>query len=225
MAGWCVCAGVVVVDIGVGGCGWYACCAVQGGRTALMWAGRWGKVRAMAMLLDRGADLEAKDNVWQSYLATEQWRLRSLSGILLPQTRDCALGHCFSQAGKSAIDLSKAEHFKALVPQILGTMRRDRERERTRFAEALAAKQTEIEEAQASCAKALAAKQAELEVLRAAKQAEVDAQAVAAEAYRSATVAAMAALGQRVKQLEGLAQLLWRSHSTATTCPPGQVPS
>ena len=42
----------------------------------------------------------------------------------------------------------------------------------------------------------------------AAKQAELDAHVAAAEAYRTATVAAMAALEHRVKQLEDLAQLL-----------------
>ena len=84
----------------------------------------------------------------------------------------------------------KAEHLKALVPQILENTRRARERER-------AAKQAKLEEAQARCAEALAAKQAEM-----------DAQADAAQAYRTATVAAMAALEHRVKQLEDLAQLL-----------------
>ncbi|KAA0153177.1 hypothetical protein FNF29_03366 [Cafeteria roenbergensis] len=59
-------------------------------QTPLMRAATFGHVESIQVLLDRGADLEAKD-----------------------------------KAGKSAIDLSKAEHFKALVPQILGTMRRD----------------------------------------------------------------------------------------------------
>ena len=36
---------------------------LQNGYTALLWAAYSGKVEAMALLLDRGADLEAKDNV------------------------------------------------------------------------------------------------------------------------------------------------------------------
>ena len=40
--------------------------ALQDGESALLWAVWSGKVEAVALLLDRGADLEAKDNVSQS---------------------------------------------------------------------------------------------------------------------------------------------------------------
>ncbi len=46
--------------------------ALQLGNTALSWAARNGQVEAMGLLLDRGADLEAKDSVSESALATEQ---------------------------------------------------------------------------------------------------------------------------------------------------------
>ena len=155
-----------------------------------MWAANSCKVEAVTLLLDRGADLEAKDIVRASALATERWRSPSLSDGSRLQTSHCALGLCCSQAGKAAVDWVTSEHLKALVPQILENTRRARERER-------AAKQAELEGAQARCAEALAAKQAEM-----------DAQADTAQAYRTATVAAMAALEARVKQLEDLAQLL-----------------
>ena len=184
------------------------CSVPQNGATALIAAARSGHVDAMAVLLDRGADLEAKDNVRASALAIEQWRSPSLSDGSRLQSGDRALGLCWSQAGKAAVEWVKAEHLKALVQQILENARRAREREQARCAEALAAKQAEMEEA-------LAAKQAEMEGAQArcaealaAKQAELDAQAGAAQAYRTATVAAMAALEHRVKQLEDLAQLL-----------------
>ena len=48
--------GCVVV---AGTCVW----ALQAGETALFWAARTGKVKGMALLLDRGADLEAKNKV------------------------------------------------------------------------------------------------------------------------------------------------------------------
>ena len=182
--------------------------AMQDGDTALILAACYGKVEAVALLLDRGADLEAKDNVRASALAIEQWRSPSLSDGSRLQSGDRALGLCWSQAGKAAVEWVKAEHLKALVQQILENARRAREREQARCAEALAAKQAEMEEA-------LAAKQAEMEGAQArcaetlaAKQAEMDAQADAVQAYRTAAVAAMAALEARVKQLEDLAQLL-----------------
>ena len=192
---------------------------LQNDTTALMMAAYSGHLVAVALLLDRGADLEAKDNVRASALAIEQWRSPSLSDGSRLQSGDRALGLCWSQAGKAAVEWVKAEHLKALVQQILENARRAREREQARCAEALAAKQAEMEEAlaakqaemegaQARCAEALAAKQAEMEGALAAKQAEMDAQADAAQAYRTATVAAMAALEHRVKQLEDLAQLL-----------------
>ncbi len=173
----------------------------QDGNTALIVAAGNGHLEAVALLLDHDADLEAKDNVRASALATERWRSPSLSDGATLQSSDRALGLCWSQEGKAAVDWLKAEHLKALVPQILENTRRARERER-------AAKQAELEEAQARCAEALAAKQAEMEEALAAKQAEMDAQADAAQAYRTATVATMAALEARVKQLEDLAQLL-----------------
>ena len=37
--------------------------ALQDGRTALLWAALHGRVEAVALLLDRGANLEAKDSV------------------------------------------------------------------------------------------------------------------------------------------------------------------
>ena len=55
-----------VADAGVCGCGWYACWALQDGDTALFWAALHGKVEAVALLLDRGADLEAKSIVSKS---------------------------------------------------------------------------------------------------------------------------------------------------------------
>ena len=42
---------------------WYECWKLQEGCTALIVAVCSGKVGAMALLLDRGADLEAKDKV------------------------------------------------------------------------------------------------------------------------------------------------------------------
>ena len=164
--------------------------ALQGGYTALFRAAQQGKVEAVALLLDRGADLEAKNSVRASAVAIEQWRSPSLSDRSRLQSSDRDLGLCWSQAGKAAMEWVKAEHLKALVLQIPKNARRARERERAR------------------CAEALAAKQAELEGALAAKQAEMDAQADAAQAYRTATVATMAALEARVKQLEDLAQLL-----------------
>ena len=97
----------------------------------------------------------------------------------MSQTSDCALGRRHSQAGKSAPDFLTPEMIGTLMQQNLQRTKHAQEQERARFTEALAA-----------------------------KQAEMDAQAAAAQAYRTATVAAMAALEHRVKQLEDLAQLL-----------------
>ena len=44
-------------------CGWYARLALQYCDTALITAAYKGEMEAMALLLDRGADLEARDNV------------------------------------------------------------------------------------------------------------------------------------------------------------------
>ena len=52
-----------VVDVVVCCRGWYACWTLQDGDTALLCAARSGKVEAVALLLDRGADLEAKNDV------------------------------------------------------------------------------------------------------------------------------------------------------------------
>ncbi len=55
-----------VADVAVCWRGWYACCALQDGTTALMMAAQNGKGGVMASLLERGADLEARDNVSSS---------------------------------------------------------------------------------------------------------------------------------------------------------------
>ena len=44
----------------------YACWALQNGNTALILAAFSGRVEAMALLLDRGADLEARSTVSRS---------------------------------------------------------------------------------------------------------------------------------------------------------------
>ena len=52
-----------VADDGVCCGGWHACWALQGGYTALLLAARSGQAEAMALVLERGAELEAKSNV------------------------------------------------------------------------------------------------------------------------------------------------------------------
>ncbi len=54
---------VAMADVVVCCRGLYACLALQDGRTALMRAAWRGHVEAVALLLDRGADLEAKSKV------------------------------------------------------------------------------------------------------------------------------------------------------------------
>ncbi|KAA0158500.1 hypothetical protein FNF31_05356 [Cafeteria roenbergensis] len=131
----------------------------------------------MALVLDRGADLEAKnmDGDTALLLAARNGKVEAMA-LLLDRGADL---EAKNSAGKAAMEWVKAEHLKALVLHVPEHVRRARERER------------------ASCADAVAAKQAEM-----------DAQADAAQAYRAAAVAAMAALEHRVKQLEDLAQLL-----------------
>ncbi len=54
-------------DVGAGWRGWYSCWALQdGGNRALVMAIFSGNAEAIEMLLDRGADLEAKNNVRSS---------------------------------------------------------------------------------------------------------------------------------------------------------------
>ncbi len=52
-----------VADVGLCGRGWHSRWTLQYGSTALTWAARSGHVKAMALLLDRGAAVEAKDEV------------------------------------------------------------------------------------------------------------------------------------------------------------------
>ena len=52
-----------VVDVVVCCRGWHACWTLQDDDTAVLLAAFRGKVEAMALVLDRGADLEAKTKV------------------------------------------------------------------------------------------------------------------------------------------------------------------
>ncbi|KAA0166129.1 hypothetical protein FNF27_07543 [Cafeteria roenbergensis] len=164
-----------------------------------MMAAQNGHVEAMALLLDRGANLEAKNKAGLTALimAAQNGKVEAMA-LLLDRGADL---EARSKPGKSALDFLKPKTLRALALHILHRTKHARKEGRACCAEALAAKQAEMEEA-------LAAKQAEMEEALAAKQAEMDAQAAAAQAYRTATVAAMAALEHRVKQLEDLAQLL-----------------
>ena len=74
-----------VVDDGVH---WNGCCVVQNGWTALIWAARNCHVEAVALLLDRGADPEVRDNVSGSplgfKLAVRGQKLNDPSPIYAP---------------------------------------------------------------------------------------------------------------------------------------------
>ena len=104
-----------VVDDGVH---WNGCCVVQNGWTALIWAARNCHVEAVALLLDRGADPEVRDNVGGSPLGFElAARGPEPSAprrfILLPQRLSGHLAGdgnhvCFGCAATAAATLARA---------------------------------------------------------------------------------------------------------------------